>query len=352
MLMKQVLELWVCLRTRFRRTLGGPGFQWFRLSGVAHLRSPPFAIRTLSLIRHLHISVMSTPTHKKRSELLEDLGRFKTESTPRLARLSQSGVGSLAYEAYGIETRREWLRSSTTCFVVEPSVFLDTFVPKTEQNHFELAMAALEGCKILRDDGWRNLNPPNFDELEHNIYNEPVEKIVNTIINALPVFEGGTPTHDTWSGSLLTQTPQTGIEHASEAAREVYKIRLQNDGFRSFQAERPDVTRSDGALLFLHQAKSSPAKSTTTQPTANSHRKAPTRKQPHRMAKIRTTESSDSTETPKQKGPIHLEDAICCLQFKRRNTVSCLAITCHSHQLMCARSYQTLLTHVSLLSLG
>jgi hypothetical protein len=87
-------------------------------------------------------------------------------------------------------------------------------------------------------------------------------------------------------------------------------------------AERPIVSRPDGALLFLSRARSDPEGGDPTQP----HQSA----KPRRSARIASIKPI-TDDLPRSQ--VRLEDVIACLQLKLKNEVSDIAIS-HGRGLM------------------
>jgi hypothetical protein len=98
--------------------------------------------------------------------------------------------------------------------------------------------------------------------------------------------------------------------------RDSLSVGLVNDGLRPFVAERPDVSRTDGALLFLHKTMSQPARDDLPKPT-QSKNPPKLRRSPRRVKVVPPNDLEELTI----RDPVHLEDVIACLQFKVKDQV-------------------------------
>jgi hypothetical protein len=130
--------------------------------------------------------------NKKTSAL--DPAQAEATSTPRSARLSQSGIGLRHCEAHPLKDRRECLRNTTTCYVLDSQRFLRTFLPNVAEENVAKVEKALKSKKILKPTGWARFGQETNQKRrkaktqtkEHIMFNKPLEEIVYNVIDALP----------------------------------------------------------------------------------------------------------------------------------------------------------------------
>jgi hypothetical protein len=260
-----------------------------------------------------HTTPPATPT-KLPSGAINDNPKHLSSTTPRHKRGSQSGTGTLCYEQHTLEVRREWLRESTTCYELHPSTFLNKFLPPPKKDSYVTrVMQRLRKKKILTGAGWSRLMQQDVVMKEHDIFNEPLEEIINTIIQVLPNCQGKLSLYDVSYALMLRLDNRDALNSLGSLPG----IFLVADGFRPFVAKCPDVSRSDGALLFLHQAKSRPTKD---EPAPSDQPKTPAG-QTRYPWKVKMCPIIAAEESQVEKR-IHLEDVIACLQFKPKDEVS------------------------------
>jgi hypothetical protein len=148
---------------------------------------------------------------------------------------------------------------------------------------------------------------------EHEMFNKPLEEIVNAIIDTLSKHQGERGLRVALNIIMLCIGDRCLSEPPSS-------VRLVNGGFRTFLSEYPDVPHTDGTLLFLHQTQSRPKESEASPPIKQTNQ----RQSYSRSAKVRgVAEGSSCSNSP---GPVHLEDVITCLRFKRTNDVGLFVV--------------------------
>jgi hypothetical protein len=271
---------------------------------------------------------MTLPLNTKVSDIHQ---RAQSDTTHRVARGSHSGIDPRPCTHHPLEEHRDWLRQGTTCYVVDSPAFLETFLPEVAQTRVDRIHDLLLERKLLTPQGWREFSGGTIAKVgEHHMFIEPLEEIVNQTIAILAGDEGlakegisgelrphDVSTREAHSSTTRAGNPCFPSSGTSTPAADSSRICLQNDGFRSFTSERPDVYRSDGALLFMDKVKS---RSKETQPAeAEQPTSSPIRKQPPRKAKIRSVQRATKLD---KKGPVHLEDVVACLRFKRKYEAS------------------------------
>jgi hypothetical protein len=210
------------------------------------------------------------------------------------------------------------LRESTTCYEFHPLTFLNIFLPPPKKDSYVTrVMQRLRKKKILTGAGWSRLMQQDMVMKEHNIFNKALDKIVNTIIQVLPNCQCKLSSYDI-SYALMLWLDNCDALNSLGSLPGIF---LVADGFQPFMAKCPDVSQSDRALLFLHQAKSRPTKD---EPAPSDQPKTPAGQTRYpRKVKMCPIIAVEESQVEKW---IHLEDVIACLQFKPKDKVSQMSI--------------------------
>jgi hypothetical protein len=155
------------------------------------------------------MSPMTLPLSRRVSDLGDIHQRAQSDTTPRVIKGSQSSIHSRRYEHHPLEEHREWLRQGTTCYVVDSTAFLETFLPEVAQTHVDRVHSLLLIRKLLTPQGWREFSGGTIAKVgEHHMFSEPLEEIVNQTIAILAGDEG--LTRESISGELRLHDVQGG----------------------------------------------------------------------------------------------------------------------------------------------
>jgi hypothetical protein len=230
------------------------------------------------------------------------------------------------------------------CYVIPAQHFLETFLPplKSEGLVPQVQAALMSNKQILTEGGWTKFGQKTRKgkgQLEHKMFNRPLEEIVNTIISSLPIRQG-----ELTLCTILTVL-MLWIDGSCTSPPPSPAIRFLNDGFRPFVAERPHSSRTDGALLFLHQSQSHPQDCKRKSKTQTNQRPSLPR-----VAKVCPIKQEASLKS-ESRGPVHLEDVIACLQFKTKNEARPFVVVAHQQILTRVLMCRTLLVMKCVISL-
>jgi hypothetical protein len=160
--------------------------------------------------------------------------------------------------------------------VIHAPRFLETFLPQLEGEGVvdQVNDALMSNEEIWEQEGWtkfareamvtnskrgKGKKSKSKPMTRHRLFNKPLEGIVNTIIDEVSQRQGECGLQAALNILMLW----IGDCCPSESSAIVH---LVDDGVRPFVSERPDVSRTDGALLFLYQAYSRSKENEATPP--------------------------------------------------------------------------------------